>query len=101
METTFPSNMLFQDGQPEINNTCITISVRNIGTKYVTVTKIYIGNQPHPHEPTQIQPRSAKTFYLSGTYFKGATYTVKLEYSINNDKRYTTFKVSYPLPEEP
>lgn len=92
MKTTFPSDILFQNAPPEINNTCITIHVRNIGNTCITVTRIYINNQPCLSENVEIPAKTAKTLYLNGTYWRGVTYTVRLEYS---GGRYTTFEVTY------
>ncbi|MEA2090295.1 MAG: hypothetical protein U9O89_06015 [Thermoproteota archaeon] len=92
MKTTFPSEILFQDTPPEINDTCIIIHVRNIGNTDITVTRVYVNNQPYLLEIVEIPAKTAKTLYLTGTYWRGVTYTVKLEYS---GSRYITFKVSY------
>ena len=62
-----------------VNATCITAYLRNMGYIDVTVTKAYVDKQLHSlAQPVHMAPSSLGTVYIIGTYEKGATYAVEL-----------------------
>ena len=62
-----------------VNTTCITASVRNVGSVDVTITEAYVDKQPHSLTQTvHIASDSLGTVYITGAYEKGATYAVEL-----------------------
>ena len=76
-----------------VNTTCITAYVRNLGSVDVTFTNAYVDKQLHGlTQNVQITPGSLGTVYITGTYRKGTTYAVKLVcdngYSITFDATY-------------
>ena len=76
-----------------VNTTCITACIRNLGSVDVAVTKAYVDKQPRSlTQNVQITPGSLGTVYITGTYRKGTTYAVKLVcdngYSITFDATY-------------
>lgn len=76
-----------------VNTTCITARIRNLGSADATVTKAYVDKQPHSlTQNVQMTPGSSGTVYITGIYRKGATYAVELVcdngYSITFDATY-------------
>ena len=76
-----------------VNATCITACIRNLGSVDLTVAKAYVDKQSHSlTQNVQITPGSLGTVYITGTYRKGTTYAVKLvcdnDYSITFDATY-------------
>ncbi|KPV63946.1 MAG: hypothetical protein AOA66_0525 [Candidatus Bathyarchaeota archaeon BA2] len=68
--------------ETSVNTTCITAYVRNMGSVDITITKAYVDKQLHSLTQTvHITPNSLGTVYITGTYEKEATYTVKLVYN--------------------
>ena len=62
-----------------VNSTHITALLKNSGPKSVSITNAYVNNMPALlHQSLQIAPSALETAYISGTYQRGTTYTVKL-----------------------
>ncbi len=62
-----------------INSTHITATLRNSGSKDVSITNAYVNNIPTLLQQTlQIAPSMVESAYISGTYQQGTTYKVKL-----------------------
>lgn len=65
-----------------INDTCITVYVRNSCNKDVTIDKVYVDNEPRdvlPLDSKVIIPKnSTGKVYIPGLYYRGASYQVKI-----------------------
>jgi len=72
----------------------ITIWVRNIGSRSVTMDKAYVGGQPYSmgtgNTTTAIAQGAVKKIIISGTFLPGVTYQVKL---VANDNTQLSFSV--------
>jgi len=64
----------------QINNTCITATVKNADKAAVlTINYAYINNVPHTLTPNvQVLPSSTATVHIIGTYTRGNTYNIRL-----------------------
>ena len=82
MKTTFPGRFL-EAQLIAINETCITVSLRNSGQSNLEVTSIYVNGKPVFMETVQIMPNSSKIVYLSGTYEKGTVYRIMINYRVH------------------
>ncbi len=62
-----------------INSTHITATLKNAGSKAVSITNAYVNNIPALlHQNLQIAPSSVEAAYINGAYQKGTIYKVKL-----------------------
>ena len=78
MKTTFPVQAL-QLESFDINETCLTVRVRNFASASVQVTEIYVNDQIcRIQKPVTIMPNSIGAVNLHGKYVKGGIYVVKV-----------------------
>jgi hypothetical protein len=77
---TFPGELLYVDpGNTTINATCITLSVRNLGAKQISITAANINHQPYTLGINQaVPPQTVATMYLYGDYEQKKEYAVEL-----------------------
>jgi flagellin-like protein len=65
-----------------INNTCITVHIRNSYNKDVTIDRAYVNKEPRDILPLNskvvIPKNSTGEVYIPGSYNKGALYEVKI-----------------------
>lgn len=68
-----------------INNTCITVCIRNSRNENVIVKRVYVDNEPCdflPYNNKVIIPKnSTGKVYIPGSYNRGALYEVKLTFT--------------------
>jgi len=84
MKTAFPTHAL-QLEYVDINNTCITISVRNFASVNVQIIEAYVNGEKHALiENTVISPGSTGTIHLNGAYVEGELYTLKVTPSLGS-----------------
>ena len=84
MKTAFPTHAL-QLESVDINNTCITISVRNYASVNVQITEAYVNGEKHALiENTVISPGGTGTMHLNGVYVEGKLYTLKVTPSLGS-----------------
>lgn len=84
MKTAFPTQAV-QAKSVNINNTCITVSVRNFASVNIQITEAYINDKRYRlTENIVISPNTAGTIRLYGTYIKGEIYTVKITLSLGS-----------------
>jgi P pilus assembly chaperone PapD len=82
MKTAFPPQSLQLD-PVNINNTCMTLSVRNFASVNVQITGVYINGKANSlTESVFVSPNSVRTIHLHGTYVEGETYTLKITSSL-------------------
>ena len=84
MKTAFPIQSL-QLERVDINNTCITVSVRNFALVEVQITGVYVNGKANSlTENVFVSPKSVAMFHLHGTYVEGETYTLKITSSLGS-----------------
>lgn len=65
-----------------INDTCITVYIRNSSNKNVIIKKVYVNNEPCDFLPSNskitIPKNSTGKVYIPGSYTRGALYEFKI-----------------------
>jgi len=65
-----------------INDTCMTVYIRNSRNRDVTIDKVYINKEPRDFLPLNskviIAKNSTGKVYIPGSYNKGALYEIKI-----------------------
>lgn len=84
MKTAFPTQGL-QVLSVDLNNTCITVSVKNSASVNVYITEVYVnGGKYNLAENKIVPPIDVVKIYLYGIYIKGETYTLKITPSLGS-----------------
>lgn len=93
MKNAFPAQPLTLEAV-SINETCITLTVRNSGTLNLRIIRICVNDKIYGlAETIVISSGSIKTLQLTGNYVKGNIYKVKLEC-------YPSYFVTFNVPYE-
>lgn len=78
--STQPFNLFIEN--IAINDTCITVSVRNSWNRDATIDNVYVNNKPreviYSNNKETIPENSAAEIYIPGSYSKGTRYEIKL-----------------------
>lgn len=82
MKTAFPTQSL-QLERVNVNNTCITVSVRNFALVEIQITGVYVNGKANSlTENIFVPPKGVGTIHLHGTYVEGESYTLKITSSL-------------------
>ena len=88
MKTAFPPQSL-QLEPVSINNTCMTLSVRNFASVNVQITGAYVNGKANSlTENVFVPPNGVGTIHLYGTYVKGENYTLEITSSLGSPPPY-------------
>ena len=78
---------------PSITDNYISIEARNVGNLHISITKITVNDVDYPvNSPIEIQPFSTQTIYVYGSFDRGKTYSVRIDYSTGYSY---TFNITY------